>query len=182
MKCWFKGGVVAGFLSGQLWFVGCNLDKLVLKVLWWKEVSFPSLSKLILGQEKKLASIASSKWSWDLQVLPSFSAARECILVDRTFFIELLCFNVPVQRYPRALRWGWSLGGAPQPSLTEPSSRVNKTCVKSWIFMAQSSPIESLIVCQGANLLFMVEILWVVPNNDDNVRDWPWLWLHQIRT
>ena len=51
-------------------------------------------------------------------MLPSFSAAGECILVDRTFFIELLCFNVPVQRYPRALRWGWNLG-ALQPSLTE---------------------------------------------------------------
>lgn len=180
MKCWFKGGVVAGFLSGQLWFVGCNLDKLVLKVLWWKEVSFPQASS---SWAKKKNWHQLHQWSWDLQVLPSFSAAGECILVDRTFFIELLCFNVPVQRYPRALRWGWNLG-APQPSLTEPepSSRVNKTCVKSGIFMAQSSPIESLIVCQGANLLFMVEFLWVVPNNDDNVRDWPWLWLHQIRT
>ena len=90
------------------------------------------------------------------------------------FFIEFLCFNVPVQRYPRALRWGWNLGARPNRHLpnTEPSSRVNKTCVKCWIFIAQSSPIASLIVCQGANLLFMVEIPWVVPNNDDNARDW----------
>lgn len=137
-------------------------------------------SKLILGQERSTGINCIIKVKLRSPSAPQFFCCWECILVDRTFFIEFLCFNAPVQKYPRALRWGWHLG-APQPSLSAPSL-VNKTCVKSWIFMAQSSLIESLIVCQGANLLFMVEILWVVPNNDDNVRDWPWLWLHQIRT
>ena len=138
-----------------------------------KRSVFSPLSKLILGQEK----------NWHQLHHQSEAEISKCSRVFLllgmhfswwNFFIEFLCFNVPVQRYPRALRWGWNLGARPNRHLpnTEPSSRVNKTCVKSWIFMAQSSPIESLIVCQGANLLFMVEIPWVVPNNDDNARDW----------
>ena len=150
-----------------------------------KRSVFSPLSKLILGQEK----------NWHQLHHQSEAEISKCSRVFLllgmhfswwNFFIEFLCFNVPVQRYPRALRWGWNLC-ARASTVTYRAMRHHPALIKR-----VSSPEYSWLRAHPSNLLlFAKELIYYLWSRYPELfpimmimleTDWPWPGLHQIRT